>query len=263
MKFSSDGLRWEQRAPLFRQEDPWWRQYVPAMRSLDVWAPDLHRFGRRVWCFYCVSEFGRNNSAIGLMSCTSVAADDWRDDGLVLGSKAGRDEFNALDPSLAVDADGRPWLVFGSWFDGIHIVPLDRATLKPAGAERRIARRANGIEAPNIVWAHGYYYLFVSIDRCCLGVKSTYKIACGRAKAITGPYLARDGRPMMEGGVTVLDAGDGRWVGPGGQSVIQVGDHWVVAHHAYDAHAKGMPTLLIRDLAWDAGEWPSLAPPAN
>lgn len=258
VKFSPDGWRWEQRSPLFRQEDTWWRQYAPAMRPLDVWAPDLHRFGGRIWCYYCVSEFGKNNSAIGLMSCTSIAAGDWRDDGFVLGSREGHDAYNALDPSLAIDRDDKTWLVFGSWFDGIHVVPLDAGTMKPSGTMVRIARRESGIEAPNFVFANGYYYLFVSIDRCCVGVKSTYKIAYGRAKTITGPYVARDGKPMQEGGTTVLDSGDARWVGPGGQSIVHVGERWLIVHHAYDAHAKGMPTLRIRDLEWTSDGWPTL-----
>ena len=73
VKSSPDGLNWTQGAPLFEQELNWWRTYAPAMRKLDVWAPDLQKFRGRIWCYYAVSEFGRNNSAIGLKSCTSLA----------------------------------------------------------------------------------------------------------------------------------------------------------------------------------------------
>lgn len=263
VKFSSDGLYWQQRQPLFTREDAWWRTYAPSMGQLDVWAPDLQKFNGRVWCYYCVSEFGTNNSAIGLLSCTSIATGDWRDDGLVLGSRRGVDAYNALDPSLTVDAVGQPWLVFGSWFDGIHLVPLDPATMKPAGPiTPPIASRANGIEAANIVYANGYYYLFVSIDRCCLGVNSTYKIAYGRARNITGPYYDAQGTPMVNGGCTVLDAGNARWIGPGGQDVSEIDGGWVIARHAYDAQANGAPTLLISDLYWNADHWPTYTGPS-
>lgn len=261
-KFSSDGLYWEQRTPLFSAEDSWWRTYAPTMGNLDVWAPDARAYNGRIWCYYCVSEFGKNNSAIGLLSCTSVAAGDWRDDGFVLGSKAGTDAYNALDPSLATDALGNPWLVFGSWFDGIHLVPLDPTTMKPSGPMVSLAKRANGIEGANIVYANGYYYLFVSIDRCCLGVNSTYKIAVGRATAITGPYYDKSGVAMLNGGGTIFDSGNSRWIGPGGENVSQVGDGWIIARHAYDAQANGAPTLLISDLYWDADHWPTYSGPS-
>jgi len=263
IKSSSDGLAWKQQSPLFTKELSWWRDYAPQMGNLDVWAPDLQAFNGRIWCYYCVSEFGKNNSAIGLKSCTSIATGDWRDDGVIITSKAGVDTYNALDPNLTVDANGVPWLAFGSWFDGIHVVQLDPSTMKPTGTYYSIANRANGIEAANIVYYSGYYYLFVSIDKCCLGVNSTYKIAYGRSKNITGPYLDQSGVSMSNGGGTVLDAGGPRWKGPGGQDVYQNGAAWIIVRHAYDANNAGTPTLLISDLYWDTNGWPTYtAPPA-
>jgi len=261
VKSSTDGLAWTQRTALFAAELPWWRTYSPNMGPNDVWAPDVHRFGARTWCYYCVSAFGTNNSAIGLTSCSSLAAGDWRDDGVVISSRSGTDAFNAIDPSLVVDAAGNPWLVFGSYFDGLHVVALDPGTMKPTGAIFSIAVRTNGIEGANIVYANGYYHLFASIDRCCLGVNSTYKIAYGRSTSVTGPYLDKSGTPMAGGGGTVLTAGDTRWIGPGGQSVIQNGGPWVIVYHAYDANNNGNPTLQISDLFWDSAGWPTLTGP--
>ncbi len=262
VKHSPDGLAWAQGAPVFPSELAWWRTYAPTMGPNDVWAPDVHRFAGRTWCYYCVSEFGKNNSAIGLTSCSSVAVGDWRDDGLVLGSAAGTDSFNALDPDLVVDSAGNPWLVYGSYFDGIHVVRLDPATMKPTGSATSIASRPNGIEGSNIVLHGGYYTLFASIDQCCQGVNSTYKIAFGRSLAITGPYVDLSGAAMLGGGGTVLDSSGARWKGPGGESVYDDGNGWVIAFHAYDAQNSGAPTLMISDLYWDAGGWPSLAAPA-
>jgi len=263
VKVSADGLNWKSEAPLFAKEPSWWRSYAPAMRKLDVWAPDVHRFAGRVWCYYSVSEFGRNTSAIGLKSCGSLAAGNWRDDGLVIGSKPGEQTYNAIDPFLAVDAKGHPWLVFGSWFDGIQLVALNPATMKPAGPIRGLARRENGIEAPNLIYANGRYYLFVSIDKCCDGVKSTYRISCGRSEAIEGPYLDRAGVPMLEGGGFILEAGSERWKGPGGQHVFEADGKWALARHAYDATNQGRPALRIADLYWDSDGWPTLRAPES
>jgi arabinan endo-1,5-alpha-L-arabinosidase len=262
VKSSGDGLSWTEGTPLFEKELEWWRTYAPAMRKLDVWAPDIHEFGGRIWCYYTVSEFGRNNSAIGLKSCTSLAKADWRDDGFVIGSKSGVDAYNAIDGSLTTDAAGSPWLVFGSWFDGIQIVRLDPATMKPVGEVRCVARRENGIEAPNVIYANGRYYLFLSIDKCCQGVNSTYKIVFGRADAITGPYVDRAGVKLLESGGNILDSGGDRWKGPGGQDVYCNGDDWVMARHAYDAQNNGRPALRMVDLFWDADLWPTLVDPA-
>ncbi|MEA9588712.1 hypothetical protein VC279_02830 [Xanthomonas sp. WHRI 10064A] len=38
--------------------------------------------------------------------------------------------------------------------------------------------------------------MFVSFDACCKGASSTYKIAVGRARSVTGPYLDRAGVDM-------------------------------------------------------------------
>lgn len=260
IKYSSDGRNWTQGGKLFDAERSWWRDYAPKMTKLDVWAPDLRKFGDRYWCYYSVSEFGFNNSAIGLLSCSSLAARDWRDEGFVIGSKSGRDGFNAIDPNLAVDAEGAPWLVFGSWFSGIQLVKLDPTTMKPAGEPRTIAKKDNGIEGPALVRANGFYYLFVSVDLCCKGVDSTYKIAVGRSKQIEGPYRDKEGREMLKGGYTVLDVGDERWKGPGGQSVYETGDGWLLVYHSYDADNRGKPRLMLRDLYWDAEDWPSYGP---
>ena len=258
VKSSPDGLVWTQRENFFTKELPWWRNHAPAMGALDVWAPDIHKFGDRYWLYYSVSEFGKNNSAIGLMSCTSIAAGDWKDEGHVISSKNGVQPYNAIDPGLVIDADGKPWLSFGSWFTGICLVSLDPGTMKPNGPVQTLAFREAGIEGPNIVYYEGYYYLFVSIDRCCIGVSSTYKTSFGRSRSIHGPYLDKAGVDMMAGGGTILEVGGGPWIGPGGGSVIQCGAEWIFARHAYDANNSGKPALRITDLYWDTEGWPTL-----
>jgi arabinan endo-1,5-alpha-L-arabinosidase len=84
-------------------------------------------------------------------------------------------------------------------------------------------------------------------------VNSTYKIIYGRSTNITGPYLDKAGRRLLDGGGTVLDTGNDRWKGPGGQDV---GDG-VIARHAYDATNNGNPKLLINDLSWTSDGWPT------
>jgi arabinan endo-1,5-alpha-L-arabinosidase len=157
---------------------------------------------------------------------------------------------------MVVDASGGLWLAFGSFWSGLKLVALDSNTMKPAyGAEMHsIATRPNtAIEAAYIIYKDGYYYLFASIDHCCRGVNSDYKIIYGRSRNITGTYYDKNGVSLMDGGGSLFDAGTDRWRGPGGQSVHGTE---AMAYHAYDAWNNGAPTLLIRNLYWDAAGWP-------
>jgi arabinan endo-1,5-alpha-L-arabinosidase len=160
--------------------------------------------------------------------------------------------YNAIDPDLVLDANGNPWLSFGSFNSGIKLTKLG-SNMKPTGALYSIANRSGGIEAPVIVLRNGYYYLFVSVGFCCRGVDSTYQIRYGRSTSITGPYLDKSGIDMLQGGGTLLDSGNQRWIGPGGQDIQGTG---IIARHAYDATDNGAPKLLINTLNWDAQGWP-------
>jgi arabinan endo-1,5-alpha-L-arabinosidase len=80
----------------------------------------------------------------------------------------------------------------------------------------------------------------------------------GRSKKVTGPYVDREGKPMMEGGGTlVLDATEGgQWAGPGHCAVLQdvSGDYLVF--HAYDAQSqRSRSELKISTIVWENG-WP-------
>jgi arabinan endo-1,5-alpha-L-arabinosidase len=254
LRSTNGGAHWVRQSQVFPSPLSWWSASVPAHRGNDLWAPDVQVWGGRVWLYYSISTFGSNTSAIGLASKASLSASGgWRDDGLVIRSTSSND-YNAIDPNLTIDAAGQPWLAFGSFWTGIKLTRIDPATMKPTGALFSLASRSGGIEAPAIVYRSPYYYLFVSIDRCCNGVNSTYKITYGRSTSITGPYLAKNGTSMRNGGGTLLESGGDRWRGPGGQDVHGT---TVLARHAYDATANGAPKLLINDLFWDSAGWPT------
>ncbi|KAI9498397.1 protein AbnA [Zychaea mexicana] len=248
---SDSGATWVRAPQIFLSELSWWSNSVPQHSGLDVWAPDVEYFNGRVWLYYSISTFGSKVSAIGLTSATSIGAGAWRDDGLVMVSA---DDYNAIDPNLVVDQSGNPWLAFGSFWGGLKITAVNPSTMRPTGPIYSIAARSSSpaIEAASIIYHDGYYYLFNSIDTCCQGTSSTYKIAYSRSTSITGPYYDRNGNPAMQTGGTVLDAGNEQWIGPGGEDVY--GN--VIARHAYDALENGAAKLLINDLNWSNG-WPT------
>ncbi|MBD7966619.1 glycoside hydrolase family 43 protein [Paenibacillus gallinarum] len=253
---SDNGTQWYRVPQIFLTPPSWWKTYVPNQTTNDVWAPDIQEYNGRVWLYYSISSFGSNQSAIGLASASSIGAGQWRDDGLVLRTTTSNN-YNAIDPNLVIDAAGDPWLVFGSYWSGIKLTKIDKNTMKPTGSITSIAARpsnSGAIEGPSMVYRNGYYYLFASIDSCCQGVNSTYKMVYGRSKNITGPFVDKNGVDMLNGGGTILDSGNNKWKGPGGQDIYGTN---IIARHAYDAEDNGNPKLLISDLNWDSNGWPT------
>jgi len=256
---------WELIGTVFDQIPQWIRDEVGDIPNL--WAPDISCWRGKYHLYYAGSTFGTNHSVIGL--ATNVTLDpsspdyEWVDEGLVFRSTPS-DNYNAIDPELAIDADGHAWLAFGSFWDGIKMIQLDPNTGKPlaGGNIHSLASRGGGpIEAPAIAYHDGYYYLFVSFDFCCRGVDSTYKIMVGRSQQITGPYVDKEGKPLLEGGGSLLLDSHGRFVGPGGEDVYAGGGEYLLVHHYYDAHENGAPKLQIRKLSWDGHGWPRAGGP--
>jgi arabinan endo-1,5-alpha-L-arabinosidase len=266
IKSSENGSHWRQEKPVFASLPEWAKQYVPEKDEESIWAPDISLYNGTYYLYYSVSTFGKNTSAIGLATNTTLDPEspdyNWEDRGYVIHSTPSND-YNAIDANLIVDHHGQPWLNFGSFWGGIKLIQLDPDTMKPAeGAELlTISSRMeapNPIEAPFIVHRNGFYYQFVSFDFCCRGVDSTYKIAVGRSSEVTGPYVDKHGVPMMQGGGTVIDSGCERWIGPGHCAVYFSGESSILVNHAYDSLLEGKPHLQIRPLYWDTKGWPHL-----
>ncbi|MBR0552813.1 arabinan endo-1,5-alpha-L-arabinosidase [Sphingomonadaceae bacterium LXI357] len=267
---SPDLVHWRRIAPPFATLPDWVGKQVPGAHG--IWAPDIAKVGGTYRLYYAVSTFGSRHSAIGLATSKTLDPDDpdygWHDHGMVVAS-SDADNFNAIDPNLVIAADGRQWLAFGSFWDGIKLVELDPATglalypdAKPIALARRPDKASDGaIEAPFIVRHGGWYWLFASDGFCCRGVKSTYHIVVGRSRAVTGPYRDRQGMPMLDGGGTLLlAAGQGdRFRGPGHSGFLHDRDGTdYLVYHAYDAANDGKPTLRIAKVEWSDGGWPKL-----
>jgi arabinan endo-1,5-alpha-L-arabinosidase len=278
IRCSNDLKQWKRCGNVLAAIPDWIKKDSPATTSL--WAPDISYFDRVYHLYYAYSLFGKNTSGIALLTNKTLdpgGADfHWQDEGLVLRSKT-EDDFNAIDPNLAMDAKGGTWLVFGSFWSGIKMRRIDRASGKLSTQDTNLyslARRSpepsaalpgavpppsssRAIEAPFVVHHGRYYYLFVSFDFCCRGARSTYRTMVGRSRKITGPYFDATGKPMMQGGGTEVLVGNTKWVGPGGESVLMQKSGDIIVFHAYDAHT-GAPSLQVSSIAWVKG-WPKAA----
>jgi hypothetical protein len=132
VKTSPDGIAWTD-AGVIRDGPPAWAQAALGFKPLNIWAPTVSRRGGTVFLYYCLSSFGDNASAIGLIAFDPLKPDQgWRDQGMVLISKHG-DNFNAIDPFRIDGSDARAWLAFGSFWSGIKLTSLipKRASSSP------------------------------------------------------------------------------------------------------------------------------------
>lgn len=270
---STDRAQWHKEKPVFSQPPSWALQLVPGFRG-HVWAPDISFYKGRYYLFYAVSTFGKNTSCIGLAVNQTLHPDapdfHWEDKGKIIQSVPGRDRWNAIDPNLILDREGKPWLCFGSFWDGIKLVQLQDDLSGVQEPERwyTIASRPRdfaladtlagnaAIEAPFIFYKAGYYYLFVSFDYCCRGAASTYKVMVGRSTSVFGPYVDKEGTPLTQGGGSVVVKGDDRWHGVGHNAVCTFDGLDYIIYHGYDATDRGMSKLRIDRLNWDANGWP-------
>ena len=280
------------RQPVMTVIPGWTTDSVPGFVN-HVWAPDVIQWHGCWWLAYSCSTFGKNGSAIGLLSSRSLAANMWKDEGCIVTSREKRDNWNAIDPNFVIDdATDTPWLVWGSFWDGIQIARLDstmhldnsqgtihnsQGTRHRAQWPRTIARRydpsykptepnptskyagTNAIEAPFIFKHGGYYYLFVSWDYCCRGAKSNYRVAVGRSKRVEGPYIDRNGKDMANGGGTLFLEGDKKeWEAAGHCAAYTFDGEDVFICHGYSATQNGAALLIQRPISWTADGWPEL-----
>jgi len=263
--------------PVMSVMPKWTRDSVPGFTA-HVWAPDVIKWHGRWWMSYSCSTFGKNGSAIGLLSTRSLSFPVWNDEGCIVTSRAKRDNWNAIDPNFIIDEQDQPWLVWGSFWDGIQMARLDTTMHIAAGEQpRTIARRydpanqkrmanptskyagTNAIEAPFIFRHDGYYYLFVSWDYCCQGSKSTYRVAVGRSKNVAGPYLDHEGKDMRQGGGMLFLEGDKRnYEAAGHCAAYHLNGQDIFICHGYSTAHKGAAMLIQKPIKWTADGWPTL-----
>jgi arabinan endo-1,5-alpha-L-arabinosidase len=265
IRCSGDLLAWKLCGHVFDQLPDWAVKEIPGARA--PWAPDISYFAGRYHLYYAVSTFGKNESAIGLATNKTLDPHDadykWVDEGMVVRSHK-EDDWNAIDPNLFIEDQHHLWLTWGSFWGGLKMRRVDPATGKLSAEDTKLYALASrprtpeiqgSVEAPFLIRHGDSFYLFASFDFCCRGVKSTYKVVVGRSRAVTGPYIDKEGKPMSEGGGSiVIEAAGPNWRGPGHEAVLQESDRDYLVFHAYHG-VTGRSSLQISTMTWEDG-WP-------
>jgi arabinan endo-1,5-alpha-L-arabinosidase len=271
---SKDMRTWTKEPSVFSVAPAWVAQRLPSFKGLGFWAPDISFHNGLWYLYYATSIFGKNTSVIGMATNKTLDPRSkdykWVDQGLVIQSVTGRDDWNAIDPNLAIDENGTGWLSFGSHWNGLKLVKLDKdlKTIAEPQEWYTIASRPRDykytdpepgdgrIEGAFIFKKDNYYYLFASWDRCCSGINSTYNIRVGRSTKIMGPYLDKDGVSMEKGGGTLVlggDTGDNKKIYALGHNSVETFDG--VDYMAFHTYTNSYEHLGIEKLAWENG-WP-------
>jgi len=273
---SKDLKSWTFGKPVFTQTPEWTKEKLPGFRG-HMWAPDVIFYKGRYHVFYSCSAFAKNTSMIGHASTKTLNPEspdyNWEDHGMIIQSVPNRDMWNAIDPNIIVDETGTPWMNFGSFWDGIKMVKLTNDMMAVAQPEEwySLCRRQRthklddtnpgdgAVEAPFIFKHDKYYYLFVSYDYCCRGLKSDYNVVVGRSEKVTGPYLDKEGVSLAIGGGTVIIKGDEKYAGVGHNGVHTFDNTDYFVAHGYSKAENGASKLVLRKIEWSADGWPILA----
>ena len=171
--------------------------------------PDLACFNGLWHVYYAYSAWGTIDSAIGVATSPSLTNAVWTDQGKVIESPTDIGSINCIDPSIYVAANGAVWMSFGSYSDGIMVMPINPATGMALSSPVKVASStrtffANTTEGSCIYQHGGYWYLFLNYGGCCDTTYSTYNIRVGRGGSPNGPYYDKSGVNMTNGGGTVF-----------------------------------------------------------
>lgn len=268
---STDLVEWEYVGDAFTPET------LPtyAADGAALWAPDVRYVDGRWVMYYVVTQTtvteGPNDNAIGVATAPTPVG-PWTDSGAPVvaprpGASGNPDDFLwTFDPTHLVADDGRQYLFYGSYYGGVFGAEISADGTALVGDPVQVAVD-NRYEGTYVVPHDGWYYLFASSSNCCAGPVTGYSVFVGRSESPLGPYVDREGIPLMAsrtGGSIVVTPNGNEWVGTGHNSVVTdvAGQDWFV-YHAIDRNDPYLDEpfginerpMLIDRLDWVDG-WP-------
>ncbi len=312
---SPDLMRWEGLAngvtpenPLFDDVTTELKETLDWAQSDTLWAPDVIKLADgRFYMYYDACKGDSPRSALGLAVADKVTG-PYKDLGILLKSGMwdlpsedgtiydARVHPNTVDPDVFFDAQGKLWMVYGSYSGGIFILSLDPATGKPFPNQGYGKHLMGGnharIEGPAVMYnpKTRYYYLFMTFGG--LDANGGYNIRVARSRKPDGPYLDASGtdmatvkadpsKPLFDDasiqpyGTKVMgnylfqrvvgDPGTGigtGYVSPGGTSPVYdraTGRQFLAMHTRFPGRGEEHE-IRVHQMYTNAGGWPVVAP---
>lgn len=220
-----------------------------------IWAPDINKIGNEYVMYYSKSVWGGVwDAGIGV-AVSKKPEGPFVDKGNIIQSRA-IGICNCIDP-FYIEDQGKKYLFWGS-FHGIFGAELNDDGLSLKADFKPVQIAGTFMEATYIHRRGGYYYLFGSAGTCCEGNKSTYHLTVGRSKSLFGPYLDKEGKPLLENHYTTILTGNSDVAGPGHNAEIVTDDegHDYILYHGVRRADNNSYRLVYMDrIDWQDG-WP-------
>lgn len=121
---------------------------------------------------------------------------------------------NAIDPTVFYDKNGELWMVYGSYSEGVFIMPLDEKTgipdynymKKTEGYDIYFGKKISKTNADNEWSGEGPYivydpisdYFYLYLTYCGLNALGGYNIREYRSKNVDGPYFDAAGNNALD-----------------------------------------------------------------
>ncbi|MDP4278139.1 MAG: family 43 glycosylhydrolase [Bacteroidota bacterium] len=276
---SRDLVNWEYLGTVFNGSYPavcnQWMDSLsnePGHTQTGIWAPYIMRVGNEYRLYYCSIH-----SPNGAVICLAVSQDPrgpWIQRGpLVYYKDGGSMKTNAIDPTVTIGQDGRFWMAWGSWSQGIFMTELDPSTgLKKAGATETCIARNRGtswstMEGPEIIYNPAFkkYYLFVAEG----DLGTIYQTRVARSSNPNGPYLDinnntvvytqyKDVYPLLS--YAYQFGNHPGWQGVSHCGVINVNGQFFMLNQGRPSAVSSMMDLHVKKIYWTKDGWPVISP---
>ena len=255
--FSKDLVNWEFKRTAFRNAT---KPQIPGGGAF--WAPEIRHINGKYVLYFSWAKWGDGDASYTAVATSDSPLGDFVNSKELLT----KEDFgsNCID-QFYYEEDNKKYMFVGS-FNGIYVTELTDDGLSVKRNEngtptlkKQVCGKA--FEGTNIYKKNGYYYLFASINNCCDGERSRYKVVVGRSQDLLGPYLDKSGKDMINNAWELVVEGDGqKFFGPGHNSIIvqdDAGTDWMI-YHSYvkeNGEVGGRLGMLDRVL-WTEDGWP-------
>jgi arabinan endo-1,5-alpha-L-arabinosidase len=182
-------------------------------KTNTFWAPDVIQLeDKKFYMYYCTCEGSSPLSTLGVAVSDKVEG-PYKDLGIFLKSGMGvgtpsedgdtydaTKQPNVVDPCLYYDADGKLWMMYGSYSGGIFVLEMNPKTgfpLESGYGTKVLGANHVRVEGSYVMYSPEtkYYYMFLSFGG--LTADGGYNIRVARSKTPNGPFYDPKGNDMI------------------------------------------------------------------